>query len=112
MRGAGMPDGESVLGGKTDGLKVIIEDGVAKLPDRSAFAGSVAFCDRLVKNMVNLANVPLVDAVKMASETPAKILGIKNIGKIAAGYMADIVIFDREINVCKTIIDGKEMYSK
>ncbi len=112
MRGAGMPDGESILGGKKDGLKVIVEDGVAKLPDRSAFAGSVAFCDRLVKNMVSLANVPLVDAVKMASETPAKILGIENIGKLADGYMADIVIFDSEINVYKTIVNGKEVYTK
>ncbi len=112
MRGAGMPDGESILGGMTDGLKVIIEDGVAKLPDRSAFAGSVAFCDRLVRNMVKLANVPLCDAVKMASETPAKLLGIENIGKLSPGYMADIVIFDSEIDIHKTIIDGKVVYSK
>ncbi len=59
MRGAGMPDGESVLGNRDNGLKVIIEDGVAKLPDRSAFAGSVATCDRLVRNMITLADVPL-----------------------------------------------------
>lgn len=112
MRGAGMPDGESILGGLNDGLKVIIEDGVAKLPDRSAFAGSVAFCDRLVKNMVKLAGVSLCDAIKMASETPAKIIGINNIGKISPGYMADIVIFDSEFNVHKTIADGTEIYSK
>ena len=112
MRGAGMPDGESILGGLTDGLKVIIEDGVAKLPDRSAFAGSVAFCDRLVKNMVELADVPLYEAVKMASETPAKILGIHNLGKIEAGYIADIVIFDENIDVKKTIVGGTEIFSK
>ena len=51
MRGAGMPDGESILGSLTNGQKVIIEDGVAKLPDRSAFAGSVATADRLVRNV-------------------------------------------------------------
>lgn len=112
MRGAGMPDGESVLGGLSDGLKVIIEDGVAKLPDRSAFAGSVAFCDRLVRNMMKMAGVSLCDAVKMASETPAKILGMKDIGKLSAGYAADVVIFDSEINIHKTIIDGKEVYSR
>lgn len=112
MRGAGMPDGESILGGYEDGLKVIIEDGVAKLPDRSAFAGSVAFCDRLVKNMITLADVSVCDAVKMASETPAKILGLKNIGKLQEGYLADIVIFDADINIYKTIIDGKEVYSR
>lgn len=111
MRGAGMPDGESVLGGIEDGLKVIIEDGVAKLPDRSAFAGSVAFCDRLIRNMVTLADVDICDAVKMASETPAKILGINSVGKLEENYFADIVIFDNEINIYKTIVNGKEVYS-
>ncbi len=52
MRGAGMPDGESILGSLANGQKVIIEDGVAKMPDRSAFAGSVATTDRLVRTMV------------------------------------------------------------
>ena len=85
---------------------------MAKFPDRSAFAGSVAFCDRLVKNMVKLAGVSLCDAIKMASETPAKIIGINNIGKISPGYMADIVIFDSEFNVHKTIANGTEIYSK
>lgn len=112
MRGAGMPDGESILGGMSDGLKVIIEDGVAKLPDRSAFAGSVAFCDRLVKNMVKLAGVSLCDAVKMASETPANILGLDHIGKLSPGFAADIVLFDAEINIHKTIVDGEEVFSR
>jgi N-acetylglucosamine-6-phosphate deacetylase len=65
MRAAGMPPGESILGSLTNGLKVIVEDGVAKLPDRSSFAGSVATADRLVRNMVTLADVPLCDAVRM-----------------------------------------------
>ena len=110
MRGAGMPDGESVLGNLNNGLPVIIEDGVAKLMDRSAFAGSVATCDRLVRNMVNLADVPLVDAVKMASLTPAKILNIKNKGSLEAGFDADIVIFDENVNVINTIINGREIF--
>ena len=45
MRGAGMPNGESILGSLNKGQKVIIEDGVAKMPDRKAFAGSVATTD-------------------------------------------------------------------
>lgn len=110
MRGAGMPDGESVLGSLDNGLKVIIEDGVAKLPDRSAFAGSVAFSDRLVRNMVNMANVPIVDAVKMASTTPAKIIGAKTKGELLPGYDADIVIFDKDINVYATIVGGRRIY--
>ena len=73
MRGAGMPDGESILGSLEKGQKVIIEDGVAKLPDRTAFAGSVATTDRLVRTMVEIAEVPLVDAVKMMTLTPARV---------------------------------------
>lgn len=110
MRGAGLPDGPSILGGKNDGLEVIIEDGVAKLPDRTAFAGSVAFCDRLVRNMVNMAEVPLVDAVKMITATPAKIFDIKNKGFLKEGYDADIAIFDKDINIYKTIIRGKTVF--
>ncbi len=109
MRGAGMPDGESVLGSLKNGLKVIIEDGVAKLPDRTAFAGSVAFSDRLVRNMVNMANVSIVDAVKMASTTPAKIIGAQTKGELMPGYDADVVIFDKDINIFATLVGGKRV---
>ncbi len=110
MRGAGMPDGPSVLGKRDNGLSVIIEDGVAKLPDRSAFAGSVAFCDRLVRNMINLADVPIEDAVYMATQTPARIVGIENKGAIKQGFDADIIIFDENINIERNIVGGKTVY--
>ena len=58
------------LGSLTNGQKVIIEDGVAKMPDRSAFAGSVATTDRLVRTMVQLAGIPLTDAIRMMTLTP------------------------------------------
>lgn len=113
MRGAGMPEGPSKLGSYKDGLDVIIEDGVAKLPDRSAFAGSVATADRLVRNMITLADVSLLDAVKMASTTPAKILNIEDRkGELIKGKEADIVIFDKEINIETTIVKGNVVYSK
>jgi N-acetylglucosamine-6-phosphate deacetylase len=112
MRGAGMPEGESVLGNLKTGLKVIIEDGVAKLPDRSSFAGSVATTDRLVRNMINLADVPLLDAVRMMSTTPARIMNISDRkGSLVEGKDADIVIFDENINIQKTIIKGRLAYS-
>ncbi len=112
MRGAGMPEGESVLGNMNTGLKVIIEDGVAKLPDRTSFAGSVATTDRLVRNMINLADVPLLDAVRMMSTTPARIMNISDRkGSLIEGKDADIVIFDRNINIQKTIIKGRLVYS-
>lgn len=113
MRGAGMPEGESVLGNLNTGLKVIIEDGVAKLPDRSSFAGSVATTDRLVRNMINMADVPLLDAVRMMSTTPARIMNISDRkGSLVEGKDADIVIFDGDINIQKTIIKGRLVYTK
>ncbi|MDN3656813.1 N-acetylglucosamine-6-phosphate deacetylase [Ferruginibacter paludis] len=113
MRGAGMPEGDSVLGNIDTGLKVIIEDGVAKLPDRSSFAGSVATTDRLVRNMVNMAEVSLLDAVKMMTLTPARIIKADHLtGSLAAGKLADIVFFDGNINVQMTMVKGKIVYKK
>jgi N-acetylglucosamine-6-phosphate deacetylase len=112
MRGAGMPDGESVLGSMDRGQRVIIEDGVAKLPDRTAFAGSVATTDRLVRTMVNIAGIPLPDAVKMMTLTPARIMHIdRHKGSIQKGKDADFVIFDDDINVSCTILEGNVIYA-
>ena len=106
-----MPDGESILGSLEKGQKVIIEDGVAKLPDRSSFAGSVATTDRLVRTMVQLAEIPLVDAVKMMTLTPARIMKIDGTkGSIEVGKDADFVIFDEKIDVSHTIIEGNVIY--
>ena len=76
-----------------------------------AFAGSVATFDRLVRNMINMAEVPLTDAIKMASKTPARILGLATKGELKAGYDADIVIFDGDINVKRTVIGGRTVFS-
>lgn len=111
MRAAGMGEGESILGSKEEGLKVIVEDGVAKLPDRTAFAGSVALCDRMVRVMTTMAEVPLADAVVMATKTPANIMGLKHTGDILPGYDADIILFDEDIHIQKTIIDGNVVHS-
>jgi len=111
MRGADMPEGESVLGSLKDGLKVIIEDGVAKLPDRSSFAGSVATADRLVRTMINVASVPLADAVTMMTSTPARIMKVENKkGSLDKGKDADIVIFDDDVNIKMTMVKGKVIY--
>lgn len=112
MRAAGMPPGKSILGHFKNGLEVIVEDDVAKLPDHSAFAGSVATADRLVRNMINLADVSVIDAVRMASSTPARIAGVfDRKGTLTKGKDADIVIFDEKIKIQSTIIKGKIVYS-
>ena len=113
MRAAGTSVTESILGSAENGLKVIIEDGVAKLPDRTAFAGSVATANRLVRTIITMADVSLIDAIKMMTYTPARILNIENKkGSLEPGKDADIVIFDEDINIEKTIIKGKICYLK
>ena len=80
--------------------RVIIEDGVCKLADRTALAGSIATSDRLVRTLVQQAEVPLEDAVRMASETPAPIMGVhRRKGTLARGKDADIVILDDKLKV-------------
>jgi N-acetylglucosamine-6-phosphate deacetylase len=108
-----MPEGESILGSLTNGLPVLVEDGVAKLPDRSSFAGSVATSNQLVRNMVQLADVSLLDAIRMASTTPARIMGVEGRkGSLVVGKDADLVIFDQDINVETTIVNGKIVYAR
>jgi len=112
MRAAGTDVKESVLGNINKGLKVIVEDGVAKLPDRTSFAGSVATADRLVRTMISMGGVSLADAVKMITATPARILGVSDKkGELAVGKNADIVIFDSNINIAVTIIGGSIVYN-
>lgn len=108
MRAAGLRPGESILGSLKDGLKVIVEDGVAKLPNRTAFAGSVATADRCVRTMVQLAGVPLLHAVQMMTSTPAQICKVdRSKGTLTVGKDADVVIFDEKIQVKTTIINGR-----
>lgn len=112
IRAATMPEGVTTLGSKEDGQVVIVEDGVAKLPDRSAFAGSTCTADRLIRTMVQLAQVPLADAVRMLTLTPAKVLGVNDRkGSLSPGKDADIVVFDDDIHVSLVMINGKTCYS-
>lgn len=74
-------------------------DGVCKLADRSALAGSIATMDQLVRTMVK-ADIPLADAIRMASETPARIMGVYDRkGSLQKDKDADILILDRDLNV-------------
>lgn len=88
--------------------RVIIEDGVCKLADHSALAGSVATMDQLIRTMVQKAEIPLADAVRMASETPAKIMGVfDRKGSLQKGKDADIIVMDEDLNVRAVWATGK-----
>ena len=112
MRGAGMPGGtKSILGSLEKGQEVIIEDGVAKMPDRTCFAGSVATTDRLVRTMHFLAGQPVTDSVRMLTENPAKLMGLGDRkGRIQKGYDADIVVCDKDLYARQTYVSGKRVY--
>jgi N-acetylglucosamine-6-phosphate deacetylase len=109
MRGAGEKEGPAVLGSLKEAFPVIIEDGVAKLPDRSAFAGSVATTDRLVRVMVKQAGLPLEKAAAMMTRIPAGIAGLNKKGSLLPGKDADFILFDDDINIKKIFIAGKEI---
>lgn len=91
--------------GVLEGIEYVIEDGVCKLRDRSAFAGSVATADRLVYTATHLGGLDISDAVRMASYNPARLFGL-NKGELAVGRDADIIFFDDDIKIKGIILGG------
>ena len=88
--------------------RVIIEDGVCKLADHSALAGSVATMDRLIRTMVQKADIPLADAARMVSETPARIMGVYDRkGSLQKGKDADIIVMDEDLMIRAVWAMGK-----
>jgi len=108
MRAAGMPEGEYILGSLQSGQRVIVKDEVAWLPSKDAFAGSVATSNRLVKTMAEIAGVPLIEAIKMMTATPARVMNVfDRKGSLSPGKDADIVVFDQDINIKLVIVKGE-----
>ena len=90
--------------------RVIMEDGVCNLADRSALAGSIATMDTLIRTCIQKANIPMEDTFRMASETPAKIMGVfDRKGSIEEGKDADIIVFDKDINLTYVMQMGNEV---
>ena len=86
----------------------IVESGVAIMPDRTCFYGGIATTAQLVRVMTEKAGVDIVNAVRMASLTPARIIGIDDVtGSIVKGKRADLVVFDRDVNISDVIVAGK-----
>lgn len=112
MRGAGMAEGErTVLGSLEKGQEVVIEDGVAMMPDKTSFAGSVASGDRLLKTMRDKAGVPLPEAVAMMTENPARLLGLADKkGSLKTGMDGDVILFDEEIRIRGVWVGGRRIH--
>ncbi len=107
---AGLPEGTVFYNGTPPhGAKSVIHDGVGKLLDHSALAGSIATSARLVNVMYKKALVPLPDAVEMMSLSPAKMVRAHRKGSIRIGKDADFVIFDDDINI-KAVYTAGERY--
>ena len=111
---AGLPESTEVYNlGSEGGTKVFVENGIAVVEDRSCYAGSVQSLDRMIRNVVFDAGIPLVDAVRMATLTPAEVIGIDGeCGSIAVGKRADLCVMDSGLNVIQTVIAGKTAYQK
>jgi N-acetylglucosamine-6-phosphate deacetylase len=105
MEAAGMPDGEYELGERT----VRLEAGAVRLPD-GTLAGSALTMDAALRNAARLLDIPLHEALRMATSTPAAILGIPAKGRITPGADADLVILSAEGEVRETVVAGRTVY--
>lgn len=105
--GAGLPDGSTFL---LYGNKCIVEGGVCLLADRSALAGSAARMIDLVRTMVTRVNVPLHEAIAMATDTPAHAVGLTAKGQFKIGGDADFVVISPELEVVRTFVGGEEIF--
>jgi N-acetylglucosamine-6-phosphate deacetylase len=106
--GAGLPD-ESQF--SLFGRDCIVEDGVCLLADRSALAGSSSRMIDLVRTMVMKVNVLLHEAVTMATENPARAVGLETKGRLEVGADADLVVLSPELEVLRTFSGGEEVFS-
>ncbi len=95
---------ESFVGG----VPCIVEDGVCKLTDRTAFAGSIATADRLLRFCVHEVGLPIEDVSKMLSATPARLLQLPK-GRLAEGLDADVVVLDEDLQVKAVFAGGQKI---
>lgn len=105
--GAGLPEGKEF---SLAGRNCVVGDGVCLLADRSALAGSASRMIDLVRVLVNQVNIPLHEAIAMASANPARALGAQSKGKLEAGADADLVVLSPELEVLQTFVAGEKAF--
>jgi N-acetylglucosamine-6-phosphate deacetylase len=104
--GAGLRDGSQF---SLFGNDCVVEAGVCLLADRSALAGSAAQMIYVVRTMASKVNVPLHEAIAMATQNPARAIGLDTKGRLAVGADADFVILSPELDVLRTFSGGEEI---
>jgi N-acetylglucosamine-6-phosphate deacetylase len=99
---AGLDDGTYTLGG----LEVLLEGGVVRLKGSDNLAGSTLRLNKALKNVHEVTGLPLMKIVRTTSLNQAESLGLEKLGRIEAGYLADIVILDKDFNVRDVYVEG------
>jgi N-acetylglucosamine-6-phosphate deacetylase len=108
--GAGLPDKAQF---SLFGRDCVVEDGVCLLADHSALAGSASRMIDLVRTMVMKVNVPLHEAVMMATENPARAIGLEAKGSLKVDADADLVVLSPELEVLRTFSgSSQEVFSR
>ena len=107
--GAGLPNGSQFA---LFGRDCLVEDGVCLLSDRTVLAGSASRMIDLVRIMVVKVNVPLREAVVMATENPARAVGLERKGRLEVGADADLVVLSPELEVVRTFSGGEQIFSR
>lgn len=107
MEAAGLKEGTYHLLGH----EITVKDGAARLSD-GTLAGSAAKLNECVRNVHKDVDVPLLDAVKMATLNPARTIGLSNrLGSVAIGKDASLIVIDADVNVYMTIVQGRIVYN-
>jgi N-acetylglucosamine-6-phosphate deacetylase len=102
--GAGLPDGSRFVMG---GMEYEVSDGVGMMFDRSAFAGSSTLLGQMIPILINEVGIPLVEAIRMTTLTPARIVGVEERkGSIEVGKDADVVIWNDDFMPWRVLIAG------
>jgi N-acetylglucosamine-6-phosphate deacetylase len=107
--GAGLSEGSKF---SLYGKRCLVEGGVCLLADRSTLAGSAARMIDLVRSMVTKVNIPLHEAVAMATDTPAHAIGLKTKGQFKIGGDADLVVLSEKLEVLQTFVGGERIFEQ
>jgi N-acetylglucosamine-6-phosphate deacetylase len=110
VSGAGLPEGARFRMGR---MEYEVREGVGMLLDHSAFAGSTTLLNQMIPILTEKVGIPLPEAVRMASLTPARVIGVEDRkGSLEAGKDADIAVFDDDFMAWRTMIGGQWAYAR